>query len=138
MKLEDIRIIEQELGITLPKHYVKYITNFPITLKELKTQIGELLFLYDNPEQLISTNRFLGFHGSDKFIKDKLCIGENGGGDYYLIDLCNPFDQKVYFFDHEESVEKYYNQEENTWEWNKLESCDNLKEHENEILELFN
>ena len=127
MNLDDIRKIEQELEINLPGHYIKYITNLPTVLTELKEQLGELPFLYDNPEQLILLNQHLGFHRSDKFIKHKLCIGENGGGDYYLIDLNVSTNEKVYLLDHEESVENYYNKETDTWEWESLEFCENLR-----------
>lgn len=137
MNSDDIRKIEQALEIELPSHYVNYITNIPPTLMELKSQLGELLFLFDNPEQLISLNQHLGFYRSDKFIKQKLCIGENGGGDYYLIELNTSTDQRVYFLDHEESVENHYDQETDTWFWENLEFSNNLKEHEADILNMF-
>ncbi|KXX71141.1 SMI1/KNR4 family protein [Flammeovirga sp. SJP92] len=137
MNIDDIRKIELELNIELPQHFIDYITNYPIELTKLKTMLGELLFLYDDPEQLISINQYLGFYGSEKLIKQKLCIGENGGGDYYLINLKELSDEKVYFWDHEESTERFYNEKTDTWEWEKLEFSKNLKEHEKEILEIF-
>jgi hypothetical protein len=36
---------------------------------------------------------------NDKIIKSKLIIGDNGGGDFYLIDLVDKSDERVYVFD---------------------------------------
>ena len=48
MNSDDIRKIEQALEIKLPSHYVNYITNIPPSLIELKSQLGELLFLFES------------------------------------------------------------------------------------------
>ena len=104
MKKEEIHKIEFELGITLPTHYTSYLTNFPPELLDLKNQLGELTFIFDRVEQIIIINQALGFHKHNKSIKKKFCIGSNGGGDFYLIDLDNMNNERIYYYDHEESI----------------------------------
>ena len=137
MHVNDIREIELTLGITLPDHFINYIIPYPQSLTLLKERMGHMFFIYDNSQQLILMNQMLGVHGSEKYIKHKLAIGENGGGDYYFIDLQNPKDQKVYFYDHEESTENYYDPERDEWQWHKLEFYANLKAYEEDLLSMF-
>lgn len=137
MSSEDIKRVEQELKVKLPDHYIEYVTSIPSKVIGIKKQLGYFPFLFDNPEEIITVNQHLGFYDTSKFIKHKLCIGENGGGDYYLIDLNEVTNQKVYFFDHEESVDNYYNKETNTLEFEKLDFSGDLKAHINEVLEIF-
>jgi hypothetical protein len=117
MTQQDIKEIEAALSIVLPKHYVEFMLDFPIALTLVQEEFDDSSFFYNNSKYLIKVNSFFGFHGQDKFIKNKLCIGENGGGDYYLINLEDHSDQEVLYLDHEESVEKFYDQEHDTWNW---------------------
>lgn len=134
MTSDDIKNIENDLNINLPKHYVDFIQNFKgFQSRDLYLEN----FIYTDSEYLIQINKLLGFYLTAKFIKKKLFIGENGGGDFYLIDLENPEIEKVYYLDHEESTEKSYNPTTDTWKWDELEFYDNMNDFKNSLLEDF-
>jgi hypothetical protein len=101
MTADEVTQIETELDIKLPQHYVDFILRFPGLVR---SEIDVSHFLYSSADQLIETNIMMGFHSDMKIIKHKLIIGDNGGGGFYLIDLRNPADERVYIFDHEEST----------------------------------
>ena len=98
MDKEQIEKVENALVITLPPHYVEFISTFD-GLSHSEYDIGR--FLYSEVDLLIEMNLLIGFHTGKKSVGKKLIIGDNGGGDFYMIDLENQSDQRVFFFDHE-------------------------------------
>ncbi|WP_338763220.1 SMI1/KNR4 family protein [Bernardetia sp. ABR2-2B] len=139
MKTSDIKEIEALFNIQLPIFYTSFITNYPKILTEILVQYEDKTYsnCYDSKEELIRINQLLGFYGEDKFIKHKFCIGENGGGDYYLIDINNSTNEKIYVIDHEESAELYYDSSTDTWNWENVDSFNGMAEFSNFILSLF-
>jgi hypothetical protein len=120
----DLRKIENALGIALPPHYTSFMQQF----EGFSIEDGGLLdsFIYTDADHLIQINQLRRFYLTETPVKHKLIIGDNGGGDYYLIDLQNPLDERVNYFDHEEfedDVEK--------------ESYNSLASFKKEIAELF-
>lgn len=139
MTSEQITKIEAKLGISLPVHYVTFLMNFA-GLKKTDTLDANFFyedFIYATPEHIIEINEMMGFHLNDKIVKNKLIIGDNGGGDYYLIDLKDHADKKVYYLDHEESIENNFNEKTNTWNWDGLECYETLDNYKKEIEEMF-
>ncbi|GEM_PF-1642597 len=84
MKQEDLALIEQELGITLPESYKK------AALEAKITQTRHPSRFYDDPHKIISTNKRLrekGLYG-ETLRKEHFVFGYlSDGGDYYFIDL---------------------------------------------------
>lgn len=138
MTQADFDKIQQELQIKLPAHYIKFMENPSGAFVQLKALAPHQPFLYEHAEELIKINQHLGFHGSDTFIKQRLCIGDNGGGDFYLIDLQTPDDPRVFLLDHEETVAIAYDAATDTWDWDQVEYAENISTHINETLEMFN
>lgn len=79
----------------------------------------------------------LGFHLNDKIIKRKLIIGDSGGGNFYLIDLANPSDERVFVLDHEEGIENNFNEETETLNWEKFDNYDTLESYRRGLKEMF-
>jgi hypothetical protein len=131
MESFDIANIENELRVKLPSHYISFILAYKSNGFEFDN------FLYTDPAIMIQMNRLVGFYGEDKIIKKRLIIGDNGGGDYYLINLEDQADRRVYVYDHEESVEKSYNKESQTWQWESVESYSTLENYKTELNRLF-
>ncbi len=134
MKDDEIKRIEKELDVELPHHYVTFLLGFN-GLNNPEIDIEN--FLYPNPDHLIEMNRMIGFYSDSKIIKRKLIIGDNGGGGFYLIDLVNPNDKRVYIFDHEESVENNFDKKTETWNWEGLEHYETLERYKNSLQEMF-
>ena len=82
-------------------------------------------------------NKLVGFHLTDKIIKNKLIIGDNGGGDFYLIDLIDKADQRVYVFDHEETIENCFDSIKGTFDWDKFDKYDTVDSYRISIQEMF-
>jgi hypothetical protein len=134
MRLDEIQRIERELSIDLPAHYVTFLLKFE-GLNNPEFDIGHLL--YSSAEDLIEMNKLAGFHLTDKIIKNKFIIGDNGGGDFYLIDLINKADQTVYVLDHEETVENCFDNTRGTFEWDKFDKYDTVDSYRISIQEMF-
>lgn len=134
MRPDEIKRIEKELSIGLPTHYATFLSKFE-GLNNFEVDIGH--FLYSSAEDLIEMNKLVGFHLSDKIIKNKLIIGDNGGGDFYLIDLINKADQTVYLFDHEETVENCFDNTKGTFDWDKFDKYDTVDSYRISIQEMF-
>jgi|JI10StandDraft_1071094.scaffolds.fasta_scaffold1104549_1 hypothetical protein len=134
MNSQGIKKIEDELGVKLPPHYITFLIDFD-GLKSSEVDLS--IFLYNDPETVIEINRLIGFYSNTTLIKYKLIIGENGGGDYYLIDLNNPDDLRVIFFDHEESFENNYDNSKDTWNWEGFEFYQDIAAYRRGLIELF-
>ncbi|UII20541.1 SMI1/KNR4 family protein [Fulvivirga ligni] len=136
MNKKDIKLVEEILNIELPSHYIDFIIDSRRIPKDDPYIEIRKNYLIDDPEYLIDLNDTLKFHLDTAIIQNKLCIGENGGGDFFLIDLKDKSDKSVYLFDHEESVE-YYNLDTKTWNWDGLREFDSLSKYSSWISELF-
>lgn len=134
MKHYEINHIEKELATKLPDHYIAFISNFK-GLSNLSIDLEN--FLYSDPNKLIEINKLFEFYLETKIVKKKLIIGDNGGGDLYLIDLINQNDKRVFVFDHEESVESFFDSKTEIWSWEKLESYESLESYENNLKDIF-
>ena len=134
---KDIKRVEEALGVRLPAHYVSFLMEFKGYKEAKGYQTGMDRFIYSDADILIEMNQLMGFHSDDKIIQHKLVIGENGGGDFYLIDLKDPDDKNVYFFDHEESIENSYNSKTREWDWPALECYETMGHYKASVEELF-
>ena len=134
MRPDEIQRIEIELGIDLPTHYVTFLSKFE-GLKNTEIDIGH--FLYSSAEDLIEMNKLIGFHLTDQIIKNKLIIGDNGGGDFYLIDLVDKSDETVYLFDHEETVENCFDKAKGTFDWDKFDKYETVDSYRTNIQEML-
>jgi hypothetical protein len=86
MKAEDIRRIEQELGITLPERYRARMVPYPIPAAEGNTDLG----VWDNADRLIEFNRELrrgAPGGVMPWPPHFFAIGHAGDGCPYALDL---------------------------------------------------
>jgi hypothetical protein len=97
--------------------------------------IGHLL--YSSPNDSIEMNRVIGFHLTEKIIKNKLIIGDNGGGDFYLIDLVDKSNETVYVFDHEETVENCFDDAKGTFDWDRFDKYETVDSYRISIRKMF-
>lgn len=134
MRLDEIKKIEEELNLDLPAHYTTFLLKFE-GLNNPEVNIEH--FLYSSADDLIEMNKMVRFHLNDKIIKNKLIIGDNGGGDFYLIDLVDKSDKTVYVFDHEETIEHCFNIENKSFEWSKSDKYATIESYRTSILEMF-
>ncbi|MBL7839545.1 MAG: SMI1/KNR4 family protein [Cyclobacteriaceae bacterium] len=134
MTRDEIQRIQKELGVDLPAHYAIFLLKFE-GVDNPEFDLGHLL--YSSAEHLIVMNKRVGFYLSDKIIKNKLIIGDNGGGDYYLIDLVDKSDETVYVFDHEETVENCFDKVKRTFDWDKFDKYDTVDSYRASIQEMF-
>ena len=104
MNESDLELIEEKLGVRLPKFYEKYALVFPVVLDE-----GEPMgstFIVKSSE-MIDLNRelrsggFYDLHWPDHF----LAVGDDSCGNYYYIDL-NRKECRVQFACHDD-LEKH-------------------------------
>ena len=126
----DFKNIEKALKITLPEHYTKAIAKY------LKGTTYPENFIITDTSYFIEINQMLGFYGADKVVKHMLVIGENGGGDYYLINLKAPADQHIYVFDHEE-VSESIDPDTGEIDWEAMEPYESFDELLEEISSIF-
>lgn len=133
MTRQDIEKIETQLSIKLPGHYISFVLDFPKALTAIQTAFEDPASsaFYNNAQPLILLNEHLRFHTTETFIKKMFCIGENGGGDYHLINLENPADEQVHIFDHEEPIGN------NFATYEGFERHENLQEFKTSILALY-
>jgi len=99
MTLEDINKIQTKTGVTLPEYYVEFVTQYPKELSETEAPDYGLL---DDPSEIIEQNidvRMNGYFG-EKWPERYFIIGQNGCGDYYVIDLQSQ-NFSIGFSDHE-------------------------------------
>ena len=130
MSTVDIKAIEQALSIQLPSHYINFMAGY----QPESAHMGSVI--YTDAGQLIAFNKKLGFYGTEKSIKHRYVIGGEGG-DWYLISLDNPDDTRVFYFDHEASVEECYDEATGSWDWDAFESNENLPAVLEELMPLF-
>ena len=138
MTQEDLTQIETALAIKLPAHYCLFMLAFPTELTTIHQEFEDEHYAHfmNEANKIIALNQLLGCYGEDKMIKRKLCIGENGGGDYYLIDLHEHQNETVYYFDHEEAAD-HYNQTTARWNWEAFAAHPNLIAYQQELITMF-
>ena len=99
MKPEEIELIEEELGVSLPSSYRKFIESYP---DDIASILGDFEMISDCA-RLLEMNKDLRSHPFYRFPpwpKHFFAIGENGCGDYYFLDLRDRAGT-VRFVDHE-------------------------------------
>lgn len=134
MDTKEIERIEEELGVELPGHYLTFLSSFE-GLSNSEFDIGHML--YSRADQIIEMNQSVGFHKNDKIIKNKLIIGDSGGGNFYLIDLVDKSNETIYVFDHEETVENCFDREKGDFDWSRFDKYDTLNSYRIAIREMF-
>jgi hypothetical protein len=139
MNEQEITQVEKSLEIKLPSYYIDFMGDYPFSKMDIDSPYLEMRnnFLINDPAYLTDLNENLKFHQDNGYIQNRFCIGENGGGDFYLINIQNLSDKAVYLFDHEESAENHYNPETKEWDWAQLKVFDSLAEYSEWIGELF-
>lgn len=97
MTLSEISEIESSFNIVLPDYYRNVLLNYPPHLMETG---GPEFELVSYPEKLIDENKqaYVDLWGKP-LNKSYFVVGENGCGDYLIIDLSN--DIGVIAFEHE-------------------------------------
>ena len=99
MNGDEIKQIELALGVSLPRHYVELITDYPLEL--LSTDAPDFALMHE-PSALIAENKAVigqPFYGGT-WPENFLVIGTNGCGDLYVTKL-NGSEFSIGFFDHE-------------------------------------
>ncbi len=93
----ELKKIETELGVVLPDYYKTVMLNYP---SDLSGEAPEEYELINYPDKIIDENKtaYEDFWG-EKLNKQFLIIGENGCGDYFLLDLKK--DNCIYSFFHD-------------------------------------
>jgi hypothetical protein len=135
MTKEGLDSIQLQFKIRLPGNYYAFMTNFPTS----SSIIGEV---FDNnnfcndPKRLVDLNLLLSTK-SKTLLQKMFCIGENGGGDYYFINLLNSNDHKVYFLDHEEMPDGAFDPNNDRWNWALFDTIPDLNTHAVEILSTY-
>ena len=102
MKTQELEQIEVELSIVLPSDYRNLLHNYPENLMESDAPDFSLMFDHNRiiEENLNARKNFWG----KPLNKEVLIIGENGCGDYFLIETKN--NSPVYSFFHDNN--KFY------------------------------
>ena len=95
----DFNKLEQELQIELPAHYKKFHLQEIALIKKMRE--GPLtdqdhLSLATDADWLLQTNQEIGVPVLTGPCRGKLCVGTDGGGNDFFINLENPGDTVVY------------------------------------------
>ena len=112
MTAQDVQLVEESLGLTLPAFYASFMLEYPAELSETVIRLG------DSPEspsgweilgaahRVVAINRSVREPGVEwtadggPWPGDQLAIGEDVGGDYFSVDLTGA-SRAVFRFDHE-------------------------------------
>jgi hypothetical protein len=95
----ELKLIESDLGLSLPPSYRSFVLSFP---DELAAAAGDFEF-YSDASRLLTLNKELRktpFFQGRPWPDRLFAIGENGCGDYYFLDLKDSYGA-VMFVDHE-------------------------------------
>ena len=98
---EEVDELEDDLGVEIPDHYRDFLTRFPEELSAAKKPSGRLVDfqLLDTRKKIVRANNSI-WDALAEQIEDRIVIGEDGGGNCYLIDS-DDSDPSVYFWSHE-------------------------------------
>lgn len=98
MSEQDVATIETQLNKVLPNSYRNLLLNYPTELIGLGSPANDVdgYSLKNNAKEIIELNKFIP--GLPDFY---ICIGEDGCGNFFLINLKN---EAIYFLDHEKVV----------------------------------
>lgn len=113
----DFQKIETELGIQLPAHFKKFHLGQRDLIQEL-ARFEEDLYVMVTAKSFIEINSIYAFHTS----KPKVCIGQDGGGGVYLMDISpDSVDEIVYTIPHylysDEEEADMYDDELKDYKW---------------------
>lgn len=124
MTPEDIKRIEEKFSIVAPRDWVQVMLNYPEKLATLAMPDGSLIREYDlcnDADFLIELNDEVrlepitdGDYSLLEWPEPILVIGDDGGGDYFCLDVGDPeglvwrFDHiRCQFYDYADSVTQY-------------------------------
>jgi hypothetical protein len=95
---QDIAGIEAAVGVALPDHYRRFLTEHAGTLRDAKKRLPMRAVLYFAPEDIVRINK--GLHDNPRMIEvnedtepwplNYFVVGTDGGGDYWMVDLGDP------------------------------------------------
>lgn len=98
MDEQDIAGIEAAVGVVLPDHYRRFLTQHAATLRDAKAKLLMRAVLYFAAGDIIRINK--GLHDNPRMIEinedsepwplNYFVVGTNGGGDYWMVDLNDP------------------------------------------------
>ena len=121
----DFQQIENTLAIELPAHFKSFHLQHQSLIKELKELVNELdqsISLATDLESILMINQFLQVPKTEGPFRYKFSIGQDGCGNFALIDLKNPDNTKVYYSDHDEyDFEEIFDQSTNDFKWDSFE-----------------
>jgi SMI1-KNR4 cell-wall len=112
MTADQLRDVEHELNLTLPKFYAAFMLEYPQDLNDTVIQIGDSPQIpadwefIGSSERLIEVNRFVRepevewLEDGGPWPDDQFVIGEDIGGDYFSVNLSGT-SEAVLMFDHE-------------------------------------
>lgn len=127
MKLEKI---ETELNIKLPISYVLFHQSQTALINKLRDkEPDKSIYLATDENWIIETNKMLDLPKSTGMMNGKICIGKDGCGSYFLINL-DGNDTTVYSTEHDACEwEEVFDSKKNDLNWNHktLKSAENLK-----------
>jgi hypothetical protein len=139
----DFTELEQALRITLPAYYKE----FHLTATELARKVRQAdpapddnsIALATDTEWLLETNALLGIPKHKGTARGKYCIGADGCGSYYLINLEDHQDTTVYQTPHDEyDYEEVFDPalDDFIWSHEGLIAAQNLTDFLQDIIQL--
>ena len=121
----DFQEIENTLQIELPAHFKAFHLQHKALIKELKELVNEVdqsISLATDVESILMINQFLEVPKTEGPFRFKFSIGQDGCGNFALIDLKNTDNTKVYYSDHDEyDFEEIFDQNINDFKWDSFE-----------------
>ena len=121
----DFQQIENTLAIQLPTHFKNFHLQQQKLIKELKELVNELdqsISLATDVESILMINQFLEVPKTEGPFRYKFSIGQDGCGNFALIDLKKADNTKVYYSDHDEyDFEEIFDPSINDFKWDSFE-----------------
>jgi hypothetical protein len=109
----EVAAVETELGVRLPRHYRRFLLEYPQALIDTKLDLGWVQEapadrqLYNKAARLVALNRDVRLPGTpwvgeagDPWPNNYFVIGDDQCGNYWCVDL-QTADTGVWFYDHE-------------------------------------
>ncbi len=127
----NFKTIASALQIELPESYIKFHLSEKKLIEQLRSkEFDDSYFIATNENWLIATNRMLELPKERGMMNGKFCIGQDGCGSYYLINI-EKEDTTVYSTEHDGYAwEEIFDEEKDdlNWDHKGLIMAKNLKE----------
>lgn len=120
LSAKDLAILEERLGISLPPHYKDFNLHQHPLIDRLREhgENDDTLTLITDLDFLLEISGFFEIPKSEGPCRNKFVIGQDGCGNFYLIDLLDHENTKVYFLDHDSyEEEEVFDVEKNDYKW---------------------